>query len=94
MVLLNIKKNHQLKKLVTMLKEQCIKLRNYNIQINSSSTKDKTNIQNNNDDNNKVNNESMEANTSQINIWCNLEESEFNYIIKEYNKNICETLDK
>ena len=88
------KKNHQLKKLVTMLKEQCIKLRNYNIQINSCSTKDKTNIQNNNDDNNKVNNKSMEANTSQINIWCNLEESEFNYIIKEYNKNICETLDK
>ena len=88
------KKNHQLKKLVTMLKEQCIKLRNYNIQINSSSTKDKTNIQNNNDDNNKVNNESMEANTSQIDIGSNLEESEFNYIIKEYNKNICETLDK
>ena len=88
------KKNHQLKKLVTMLKEQCIKLRNYNIQINSCSTKDKTNIQNNNDDNNKVNNESMEANTSQIDIWSNLEESEFNYIIKEYNKNICETLDK
>ena len=98
------KKNHQLKKLITMLKEQCIKLRNNNNQISSNSTVDKTpnnvkennnnNVVNNNGNKNKTINDSMEANTSQIDIGSNIEESEFNYIIKEYNKNICETYEK
>ena len=35
----------------------------------------------------------MEANTSIIDL-SNIEESEFNYIIKEYGKNICETYEK
>jgi len=88
------KKNHQLKKLVTMLKQQCIKLRNNNIQINSNSTKDKTNNISDKESNNiKILNESMEANTSIIDL-SNIEESEFNYIIKEYGKNICETYEK
>jgi hypothetical protein len=87
-----------------MLKEQCIKLRNNNNQISSNSTVDKTpnnvkennnnNVMNNNGNKNKTINDSMEANTSQIDIGSNIEESEFNYIIKEYNKNICETYEK
>ena len=80
------KKNHQLKKLVSMLKQQCIKLRN-TLQYSGASTKDKTEINNNNNDK-KENNESMEANTSNIEIDSNLTESDFNYIIKEYNKEI------
>jgi hypothetical protein len=68
-----------------MLKQQCIKLRN-NLQL-SSSTKDKTVITNNN--NKKENNsESMEANTSNVDIESNITESDFNYIIKEFNKEI------
>ena len=79
------KKNRHLKKLVSMLKQQCIKLRN-NLQL-SSSTKDKTVITNNN--NKKENNsESMEANTSNVDIESNITESDFNYIIKEFNKEI------
>ena len=80
------KKNHQLKKLVSMLKQQCIKLRN-TLQYSGASTKDKTEINNNNNDK-KENNDSMEANTSNIEIDSNLTESDFNYIIKEYNKEI------
>ena len=82
------KKNHQLKKLVSMLKQQCIKLRN-TLQYSGASTKDKTEINNNNNDK-KENNDSMEANTSNIEIDSNLTESDFNYIIKEYNKEFVE----
>ena len=80
------KKNRQLKKLVSMLKQQCIKLRN-NLQL-SSSTKDKTVITNNNNNKKENNSESMEANTSNIDIESNITESDFNYIIKEFNKEI------
>ena len=83
------KKNRHYKKLVSMLKQQCIKLRN-NLQL-SSSTKDKTVITNNINNNNikkENNSESMEANTSNIDIESNITESDFNYIIKEFNKEI------
>ena len=80
------KKNHELKKLVSMLKEQCIKLRS-NLQ-NSDSTKDKTIIDKNNNFDKKENNESMEGNTSNIDVDSNFTESDFNYIIREYNKEI------
>ena len=80
------KKNHELKKLVSMLKEQCIKLRS-NLQ-NSDSTKDKTIIGKNNNFDKKENNESMEGNTSNIDVDSNFTESDFNYIIREYNKEI------
>ena len=80
------KKNRHLKKLVSMLKQQCIKLRN-TLQYSGASTKDKTVITNNN--NKKENNsESMEANTSNVDIESNITESDFNYIIKEFNKEI------
>jgi hypothetical protein len=37
----------------------------------------------------------MNANTSQIDISSsNMEESDFNYVIREYNKNIIETEEK
>ncbi len=80
------KKNHELKKLVSMLKEQCIKLRS-SLQ-NSDSTKDKTIIDKNNNFDKKENNESMEGNTSNIDVDSNFTESDFNYIIREYNKEI------
>ena len=80
------KKNRHLKKLVSMLKQQCIKLRN-NLQL-SSSTKDKTVITNNNNNKKENNSESMEANTSNVDIESNITESDFNYIIKEFNKEI------
>ena len=83
------KKNRQLKKLVSMLKQQCIKLRS-NLQYSDTSTKDKTMSNNNNEKKENNNNESMEANTSNIDIESNLTESDFNYIIKEYNKEFVE----
>ena len=83
------KKNRQLKKLVSMLKQQCIKLRS-NLQYSDTSTKDKTMSNNNNEKKENNNNESMEANTSNIDIDSNLTESDFNYIIKEYNKEFVE----
>jgi hypothetical protein len=36
----------------------------------------------------------MNANTSQIDIESSNMESDFNYIIQEYNRNICETEEK
>lgn len=57
------KKNKELKKLVVMLKQKCLKGMN----------------------------DSMEANTS--NIDEDVEQSDFNYIIKEYNRSVCATMD-
>ena len=92
------KKNRELKKLVLMIKSHYINLKN-SIN-NSNSTKDTNkkklpvNSGENNNDINK-NDDSMNANTSQIDIESsNMEESDFNYIIKEYNRNILETEEK
>lgn len=93
------KKNRELKKLVLMIKQHYINLKN-SIN-NSNSTKDTNkkkfpeNSGENNNDINKINDDSMNANTSQIDIESsNMEESDFNYIIKEYNRNILETEEK
>jgi hypothetical protein len=93
------KKNKELKKLVLMIKQHYINLKN---SINNSNSTKDTNKKNlpektseNNNDINKNNDDSMNANTSQIDIESsNIEESDFNYIIKEYNKNILETEEK
>jgi len=94
------KKNKELKKLVLMIKQHYINLKN---SINNSNSTKDTNKKNlpektseNNNDINKINNDdSMNANTSQIDIESsNMEESDFNYVIKEYNKNVIETEEK
>ena len=93
------KKNKELKKIVMILKQHCISLKN---NVNSCSTKSKTghNVKeddNGEDDGNNVNNknnnnnDSMDPNTSIRDYEDEYEESDFNYIIKEYNRNVCGT---
>ena len=87
------KKNKELKKLVVMLKQKCLSLKN---TFNSCSTKDDIRMQKNVKSPNDIiivkgMNDSMEANTS--NIDEDVEQSDFNYIIKEYNRSVCATMD-
>ena len=87
------KKNKELKKLVLMIKQHYINLKNSINNSNSTKDTNKKKIPENSSENNDLN--SMNANTSQIDIESsNIEESDFNYIIKEYNKNILETEEK
>ena len=94
------KKNKELKKLVLMIKQHYINLKNSINNSNSTKDTNKKNlpekISENNNNINKINNDdSMNANTSQIDISSsNMEESDFNYVIREYNKNIIETEEK
>ena len=94
------KKNKELKKLVLMIKQHYINLKNSINNSNSTKDTNKKNlpekISENNNNINKINNDdSMNANTSQIDIESsNMEESDFNYVIREYNKNILETEEK
>ena len=94
------KKNKELKKLVLMIKQHYINLKNSINNSNSTKDTNKKNlpekISENNNNINKINNDdSMNANTSQIDIESsNMEESDFNYVIKEYNKNVIETEEK
>ena len=88
------KKNKELKKLVLMIKQHYINLKNSINNSNSTKDTNKKKIPENSSENNNDLN-SMNANTSQIDIESsNIEESDFNYIIKEYNKNILETEEK
>ena len=88
------KKNKELKKLVLMIKQHYINLKNAINNSNSTKDTNKKKIPENSSENNNDLN-SMNANTSQIDIESsNIEESDFNYIIKEYNKNILETEEK
>lgn len=91
------KKNVELKKLVVMLKQKCLALKN---TFNSCSTKDdnrilksKSNLESKSEhvNNIKSNNDSMDPNTSIRDD--DYEESDFNYIIKEYNRSVCVTMD-
>ena len=87
------KKNKELKKLVLMIKQHYINLKNSINNSNSTKDTNKKKIPENSSENNDLN--SMNANTSQIDIESsNIEESDFNYIIKEYNRNILETEEK
>ena len=95
------KQNNDLKKIVSVLKKRYLNLKN-SIIFNSNSTqeteKEKFNLLKINNINSKLikknnkddqdNNLSMEVNSSQIDIDSICDESDFNYIIKEYNKNI------
>lgn len=93
-IILNYKKkNHELKKLVVMLKQKCLTLKN---SMNSCSTKDeaknsKSVIGSKSENNPKSNNDSMDPNTSVRDD--EYEESDFNYIIKEYNRSVCATVE-
>ena len=88
------KKNKELKKLVLMIKQHYINLKNSINNSNSTKDTNKKKIPENSSENNNDLN-SMNANTSQIDIESsNIEESDFNYIIKEYNRNILETEEK
>ena len=90
------KKNKELKKIVSMLKTNYFNLKNNVYNTNSTqetrSEKNKmfkiSSLNNNNIpfQNNNNNNLSMEVNSSQIDIDSINEGSDFNYIIKEYNK--------
>lgn len=91
------KKNVELKKLVVMLKQKCLALKN---TFNSCSTKDdnrilksKSNLESKSEhvNNIKSNNDSMDPNTSIRDD--DYEESDFNYIIKEYNRSVCVTME-
>jgi hypothetical protein len=77
-----------------MIKQHYINLKNSINNSNSTKDTNKKKIPENSSENNNDLN-SMNANTSQIDIESsNIEESDFNYIIKEYNKNILETEEK
>ena len=95
------KQNNDLKKIVSVLKTKYLNLKNsiiYNSNSTQETEKEKYNILkinhiNNllikkNNKNDKDGNLSMEVNSSQIDIDSICDESDFNYIIKEYNKNI------
>lgn len=91
------KKNVELKKLVVMLKQKCLALKN---TFNSCSTKDdnrilksKSNLESKSENVNNIksNNDSMDPNTSIRDD--DYEESDFNYIIKEYNRSVCVTME-
>ena len=89
------KKNKELKKIVSMLKTNYFNLKNnvYNTNSTQETRSEKNKMfkissLNNNIpfQNNNNNNLSMEVNSSQIDIDSINEGSDFNYIIKEYNK--------
>ena len=95
------KQNNDLKKIVSVLKTNYINLKNsiiYNSNSTQETEKEKYNILkinhiNNllikkNNKNDKDGNLSMEVNSSQIDIDSICEGSDFNYVIKEHNKNI------